>query len=344
MASHRRQLPCNLIIHDGEDMRLLSASPDLIVYLNNKGLRLSFLRDPDRHTFSWYSADLTMTESALHHVTIELPPRGFTLTSHELTSDEKAALSSHLPEDSSGYKIIEIDCQESTTITGFGLPFHGANETVESWVNQHTLIKDIISLPDILHRLSFTLLAKATSAEITHAVSTINYQHIPPDYGYGEESVSCPSESQANITGIGGTWTDPIKESVKFVCLLELKGIFEPEHWRAAHRALRGDLNKVKVRFTLKDRNEKGLDENDREKKHKTGLVVWEAVPLTIATCDELSNIDLRNRIPLGLTRPPSHNFNPITYDDYETAKESRRENVNQVFTGIPSASMVSTI
>ncbi|KAF5663473.1 hypothetical protein FDENT_13119 [Fusarium denticulatum] len=367
---HRPQLPCNLVIRDADEgnMRVISASPNLAVNLNNKGLRLSFLRDQDRQTFSWYSADLTMTESALHHITIQLPPRGFTVNLLKLTSDEKSALSSHLLENSTGYRVMEINCKASTTVTGFGLPFHGANETVDSWVNQHTPIKDVISLPDILRQNTFTLLIKATTMEITRAVSTINSQLIAPDYGYGEQhwwdmdryskqiprnrgsafppTIRFKNENERN-TALTQTHvqdkigTDSIEESVNFVCLLEPKGIFEPEHWRAAHRALRGDLNKVRVRFTWKERDEKKRDDKDRDqksrdgkdrdKKGRTGLVIWEAVPLTFATCDELNGVEIRNRIALGLTRPssgPGHDFIPIAYDDYETAKESRRENL----------------
>ncbi|KAG5821598.1 hypothetical protein H9Q74_000056 [Fusarium xylarioides] len=324
--ANRRQLPCDLIIRDAdENLRLISASPDLAVNINNKGIRLSFLRDPDCHTFSWYSADLTMTESGLHHITIELPPRGFTLTFHDLTTDEKSALSNHLPEDTSGYKIVEINCKASTTVTGFGLPFHGANETVDAWVNQHTPIKDVISLPDILRQNTFTLLIKATSIEITRAVSTIKYQLIPSDYGYGEEHWWDMDRYSKQIPRNRGSAFPPTirfkNENERNTALTQTHVQDEPEHWRAAHRALRGDLNKVRVRFTLKNR-----DEN-----HKTGLVVWDAVPLTFATCEELNGIEIRNRIALGLTRPfagPGRDFNPIAYDDYEKAKEGRRENL----------------
>ncbi|KAI1019941.1 hypothetical protein LB503_006093 [Fusarium chuoi] len=185
----RRRIPCNIILRDAneEPPKLISASPDFVVNLNNKGIRLSFLRDPNRETFSWYSADLAMTESSLHHITIELPPSRFSLTHRELTSDETTALSNHLPEDTSRYKIIDIDCRSSTTVTGFGLPFHGANGTVDSWVNGHSPIQDVISLPDILHKQTFTLLLEATSTEIVRVVSSINAQSIPLDYGYGEE-------------------------------------------------------------------------------------------------------------------------------------------------------------
>nr|RBQ85985.1 hypothetical protein FVER53263_06599 [Fusarium verticillioides] len=325
---HRKQLPCDLIIRDADEatLRLISASPDFVINLNNKGLRLSFLRDPNRETFSWYSADLTMTESALHHITIEFPPRGFTLTFHDLTSDEKSALSNHLPEDASGYKIIDINCKASTIVTGFGLPFHGANEAVDNWVNKHTPIAGVTSLPDILQRQTFTLLIEATSVEITRAASTINSQLIPRDYGYGEQHWWDMNRYSKQIPANRGKAFPPTvhfkNENERDTALTQTHVQDEPEHWRAAHRALRGDLNKVRVRFTLKERD---------EKKRKNGLVVWEAVPLTFATCDELNGVEIRNRIALGLTRPsagPGHDFIPIAYDDYETAKEFRRENL----------------
>ncbi|KAF5967313.1 hypothetical protein FCOIX_12024 [Fusarium coicis] len=260
--SNRKQLPCNLIIRDVDEvaLRLISASPDLAMNLTNKGLRLSFLRDPDRHTFSWYSADLTMTESALHHITIELPPRGFTITFHDLTSDEKSALSNHLPEDASGYKIVDIDCKASTTVTGFGLPFHGANEVVDKL--------------DILQRQTFTLLIQATSVEITRAASTINSQLVPRDYGYGEQH-----------------WWDMDRYSKQIP-------------------ANRGKAFPPTVRFK---------NENERD------------TALTQTHVQDLNGVKIRNRIALGLARPSArqgHDFNPIAYDDYETAKESRRENL----------------
>jgi hypothetical protein len=96
----------------------------------------------------------------------------------------------------------------------------------------------------------------------------------------------------------------------------------EPEHWRAARRALRGDLNKIEVEFTRKQ----------RDGEHRSGPVTWKAVHLTYATGDELNGIDIHNRIPLGLIRPAKgldgHDFCPIAHKDYETAKESRRDNL----------------
>ncbi|EWY87448.1 hypothetical protein FOYG_11648 [Fusarium oxysporum NRRL 32931] len=67
------------------------------------------------------------------------------------------------------------------------VPFRGATETVDNWVNQHTPIKDIIALPDLLRQHSFILLVKATDAEITHIVNSVKSQSILRDYGYGEK-------------------------------------------------------------------------------------------------------------------------------------------------------------
>ncbi|KAF5702111.1 hypothetical protein FMUND_13606 [Fusarium mundagurra] len=283
--ANRRQLPCHLVIRDSDKgLRLISASPDFAVNVINKGIRLSFLRDPDRETFSWYSADLTMTESALHHITIELPPRGFTLTFHDLTSDEKDALSSHLPEDSTGYKIIDINCKASTTVTGFGLSFHGANETVDSWVNQHTPIKEVISLPDILRQNTFTLLIKATSTDITRAASTINSQLTPSEYGYGEEYSKQIPRNRGSVFPPTIRFKD---ENERDTALTQTH---EPEHWRAAHRALRGDLNKVRL----------------------NGVEIRNRIALGLT------------RPSAG----PGHEFNPIAHDDYEKAKDGQQENL----------------
>ncbi|KAL5598138.1 hypothetical protein FOBRF1_011931 [Fusarium oxysporum] len=75
MASYRRQIRSNLVVCDAAEAtpKLIHSLPDLIVNLNNKEIQLSFLRDPDRETFSWYSADLAITESTLYHITVELP-------------------------------------------------------------------------------------------------------------------------------------------------------------------------------------------------------------------------------------------------------------------------------
>ncbi|RYC85595.1 hypothetical protein BFJ63_vAg11565 [Fusarium oxysporum f. sp. narcissi] len=125
MASYRRQIRSNLIVCDAAEAtpKLIHSLLDLIVYLNNKGIRLCFLRDPDHQ-----------------------PPPSPAL-----------------------------------------VPFHETTETVDNWVNQYTPIKDIIALPDLLRQHSFILLVKATDAEITHIVNSVNSQSIPHDYGYGEK-------------------------------------------------------------------------------------------------------------------------------------------------------------
>lgn len=83
-------------------------------------------------------------------------------------------MQSHLSEVNSRYKVLQISILSgsSTTVTGFDfdLPFHRVNETVDSWVNQHTPIDETISLPEILHRQTFTLQVEATNVEINHKI------------------------------------------------------------------------------------------------------------------------------------------------------------------------------
>ncbi|KAL5613141.1 hypothetical protein FOVSG1_002204 [Fusarium oxysporum f. sp. vasinfectum] len=182
MATSRRQIPCNLIVRDADE-----AAPKLI---HSFSCLVLVQRRPDCDRVDAIS---------YHH---RAPPRRFALNSRELTSEETSAFESHLPEDTSGYKVVEINvsCGSSTTVTGFGLPFHGANETVDSWVNQHTPIEDIISLPEILHQRTFTLLLEANSAEITHIVNNINSQSIP--------------STTDTAMSIGGTWTGTADRSL----------------------------------------------------------------------------------------------------------------------------------
>ncbi|WJG35179.1 uncharacterized protein FOBCDRAFT_31323 [Fusarium oxysporum Fo47] len=41
----------------------------------------------------------------------------------------------------SEYRLLELQISphSNTTVIGFGLPFHGANATVDNWVNKHAL-------------------------------------------------------------------------------------------------------------------------------------------------------------------------------------------------------------
>lgn len=217
MAPYRRQIPSNLIICDADEAtpKLIHSLPDLIVNLNNKGIRLSSSATQIVR-LSAGTAPTWPYQSRLYITSPSSFPHRFTLNCRDLTSEERSAFDSHLPEDTSSYKVVEINvsCRSTTTITGFGLLLHGANETVDNWVNQHTPNKDIIALLDLLRQHSFILLVKATDAEITHAINSVNSQSIPRDYGYGENLASTrPPNSQANIAVTDGTWNDTADRS-----------------------------------------------------------------------------------------------------------------------------------
>lgn len=192
MASPR-QILCNLIIRQVTDegtpkLVHLRSSSNFIISLNTKGIRISFPRNPDRSIWSWYSVDLATTDSALYHITIELPPRGFTATHHELTVKHNELLSG-LDGELSEYRLVNLQITPhfNTTVTGFGLPFHGANATVDDWVNKHTPIAGVAPLPEILKTRNFTLLVKASKNDLDNMIKGINDRHQRSDYGYGTE-------------------------------------------------------------------------------------------------------------------------------------------------------------
>ncbi|KAF9769124.1 hypothetical protein IL306_013516 [Fusarium sp. DS 682] len=328
VSTRPRQLRCDLIIRDDSEEsapRLIPSSSFLAINLYNKGIRLSFLRHPDRSIWSWYSADLAVTESALYHVAIELPPRGFAAKYRELTSTEISAFKPFLSQDTSAYKVLDITLSPNSnpTVVGFGLPFHGVNETVDNWVNQHTPIKKVISLPEILKQKNFTLLVKASGVDIDYMIGSIKVHYGDSGYGYGEIHTWDMKRYNQQIPKNRGP---PFPEMIRFEDENErdtaLTQTHEGKHFRAARRALRGDLNKIEVTFLEKQRHDKKV----------SGPVTWEAVHLTFGASDCLRGVNVKDRIPLGLIRPakgqPGHNFSPIAHNDYASAKEARRDNL----------------
>jgi hypothetical protein len=185
-----RQITCGILIPDNSPERgwkCIPSSDSMIIKLVKKGICLSFPRDPDRSIFTWYSPDLTMTDSNHYHITIELPVNGFTTKRAELTSNETAMKSAAL-KDPQGFMIFNINVTEkfNTNIIGFGLPFHSSDLAAHSWVNDHTPIRGIATLPEILQRRDFTLLVHATDLQLDQFVRTLNLQSSPTPYGYGE--------------------------------------------------------------------------------------------------------------------------------------------------------------
>ncbi|KAJ9417779.1 hypothetical protein QL093DRAFT_2642008 [Fusarium oxysporum] len=344
MASPR-QILCNLIIRQVTDegtpkLVHLRSSSNFIISLNTKGIRISFPRNPDRSIWSWYSVDLATTDSALYHITIELPPRGFTATHHELTVKHNELLSG-LDGELSEYRLVNLQITPhfNTTVTGFGLPFHGANATIDDWVNKHTPIAGVAPLPEILKTRNFTLLVKASKNDLDNMIKGINDRHQRSDYGYGTdhqwnwerynrqipklrgmlfpETIRFKTKTKETLLGprstfkMFGTFIMIWNMSTMFLCLLEpSRDEFENRHWRAVHRALKGSFTKLQVEF---------LPNRSRQ------LVTWDASPVIYGDSELPKDIDSYDRIPLVLLRPDTgdgHDFSPIAHDKYEQVNE----------------------
>ncbi|PTD02445.1 hypothetical protein FCULG_00012064 [Fusarium culmorum] len=165
------------------------ATDDKSVFVNltEKGIRLSFPRDTDRSVWAWYSPDLEMTASTLHHITIEL--LGSSTDVSELTDNEAKAFESFVSRDEvEDFRILTLtralDKACCPRVIGFGTPFHGVNTTVDGYVNQDHQICGVASLSEILQRKDFTLLAKET--QIDPFILNLEAPRTPQTFGYGE--------------------------------------------------------------------------------------------------------------------------------------------------------------
>ncbi|RKL01660.1 hypothetical protein BFJ71_g4987 [Fusarium oxysporum] len=319
MASPR-QILCNLIIRQVTDegtpkLVHLRSSSNFIISLNTKGIRISFPRNPDRSIWSWYSADLATTDSALYHITIELPPRGFTATHHELTVKHNELLSG-IDGELSEYRLVDLQISPhyNTTVIGFGLPFHGANATVDDWVNKHTPIAGVAPLPEILKTRNFTFLVKASKNDLDNMIKGINDRHQSSDYGYGTDHGWNWERYNRQIPKLRGML---FRETMRFkdqnerdTAWTQIHVQDENRHWRAVHRALKGSFTKLQVEF---------LPNRSRQ------LVTWDASPVIYGDSELPKDIDSYDRIPLVLLRPDTgdgHDFSPIAHDKYEQVNE----------------------
>ncbi|KAF4969297.1 hypothetical protein FSARC_3452 [Fusarium sarcochroum] len=370
------QLKCALLIpvtSQPEAWRAIPSTSDLNINLTKQSIRLSFAREKDRSVWAFYGAGLDMADSTLHHIAIELPSQGLSVKHRPLEAHEAEAFKSFLSDDDAAdFRVVQIklDDGHNTTVTGFGLPFHGVTMTVNNWVNNNSLIYGAASLTDILQQRNFTLLIKATDAQILAFIQDSKVQKRVIDYGHGdvhtwdmkryaqqiprnrgppfEPKIRFHNANQRDTAltqmHVQDVWDfdDALQDiaETEFVCLIEPKGLFvstriigllfitdinekKSRHWRAARRALSGEMNKLKVTFT------------EREHKRPNGTkfepVTWEAVHLAFGSSDHLRGVNVKDRIPLSLKRPqkgqPGHDFSPIAHDDYQATNErSRRD------------------
>ncbi|KAM0365139.1 hypothetical protein ACHAPK_010045 [Fusarium culmorum] len=354
MVKFSPQIRCTLLIPDHLKEGVWGCIPSVatddksvFVNLTEKGIRLSFPRDTDRSVWAWYSPDLEMTASTLHHITIEL--LGSSTDVSELTDNEAKAFESFVSRDEvEDFRILTLtralDKACCPRVIGFGTPFHGVNTTVDGYVNQDHQICGVASLSEILQRKDFTLLAKET--QIDPFILNLEAPRTPQTFGYGEVHTWDMTRYGRQVPELIGDAFSPsvrlenanerdtaltqmhvqdrigeesAKKTNQFVCLLEPNKVFEPKHWRAARRALHGDASKLEITF--------------KSSKDMAGSVTWEAFHLTFASSDHLSGVNLNRRLALLLTRPEEnsrgHKFCPASYLDYRgTDKKLRRSTV----------------
>ncbi|OBS20115.1 hypothetical protein FPOA_11837 [Fusarium poae] len=351
MAKLPKQVRCTLLIPDPSKEGVWGCIPSLgdedtsvFVNLTPNGIRLSFPRDADRSVWAWYSSDLGMSSSTLHHIAIEL--RGSSADIRQLNDDETKAFEGLVGNDEAeSFRIVTFNSKPdepcSPRITGFGTPFHGVDATVDGYVNHDTQICGVASLSEILQRQNFTILVK--DPILASYISDATGPRKSETFGYGEVHDWDMARYGQQIPKLRGcafgptirfenanerdtaltqmhvqdrVGKEPVEKTTEFVCLLEPQKAFELEHWRAARRALRGDSCKLDITF--------------KPTKGAAWSVTWEASHLTFASSDHLHGVDLERRLPLLLKRPVdgsrSHNFCPDSSPEYEgTGDELKR-------------------
>jgi len=188
------QLKCTLLMPPLSGEGALRAIPsdaatkEVFVNLTKKGVQLSFPRDPDRSIWTWYSPDLQLTDSNMHHMMIELPPAGFQEEIRSLTEDEIKTfepVATHAELEQARILSITLDDNYSPEVTGYGTPFHGANATVDAWINEGAQICGVSSLSEILQSTKFTLIILATENCIREFVKSFKTSKKPKTYGFG---------------------------------------------------------------------------------------------------------------------------------------------------------------
>lgn len=188
------QLKCTLLITPPSGEGALGAIPsdaesqDVFVNLTHSGIKLSFPRDPDRGIWTWYSPDLELTDSNMHHILIELPPGGFQTTGQALITDETKRLFATTGQKVPDVYMVKFTLNENhgVEVIGFGTPFHGANATVDSWINDGAQICEVASLDQILRATEFTLLIPAPEDQIRSITRSLKVRRRDPTFGFGD--------------------------------------------------------------------------------------------------------------------------------------------------------------
>jgi hypothetical protein len=83
-------------------------------------------------------------------------------------------------------RLVSINLALDPTVTGFGIPFHGEDETIDGWINKDEPINDTIKLTELLQQRKFTFLVKASGETVDKLFDMSKSHYKPFDYGYGD--------------------------------------------------------------------------------------------------------------------------------------------------------------
>ncbi|RMJ07944.1 hypothetical protein BHE90_012511 [Fusarium euwallaceae] len=308
------------------------------------GLCLSVPRDANTKVRAWYSSSLRMVPSRTLEIICKFPNQNFTISHRPLSDAESKNLEYAFPSrKATEFCIVSVNLSCDPTVTGFGIPFHGENQTIDGWINEDAPIQGTIKLTQLLQQRSFMLLVQATEEQAEDFFDITASSFKPFHYGYGNNHAwdmnrynhQIPrnrgkgfsprvhyddfNQRDTALTQMHKVGDEPATTTERFVCLLEPEGIFDPKHWRATRRALKGDFAPARVEF-----NELIEDPDDSREPRN---VTWTVVQLTYAS-DLMRQVDLTNRIALGLRRPASgkdRKYTPEASKDYESALDTKR-------------------
>ncbi|KAJ3524606.1 hypothetical protein NM208_g11995 [Fusarium decemcellulare] len=308
------------------------------------GLRLSFLREKDDKAFCLYGAHYDAEDANQLGITCKLPADGYDLGC--LPLDKEKELMEIAPDGATFYlTTVKLHEGHNMIVSGFGLPFRGVDEAVDSWVNRDEPIQGIISLKDLLDKRELTLLIIAATGHLDSFFDMSMMNQEPFHYGYGNyhkwdldryaEQVPTnrglsfePKIAYDNMNQRDTAITQMhVQDVLDYDAALgEIANLPVPTlkwpHLRAARRALRGDRQQVRLYISLP--SDASTDDP----------IAWEGVH--IAGYSELiEGLNLKHQIPVELIQPvdkDNHHISLSKHDCHEEAtKDSTRLEMSMV-------------
>ncbi|KAM0414551.1 hypothetical protein ACHAPT_013610 [Fusarium lateritium] len=303
------------------------------------GFCLSVPRHPDTSVWAWYSSSIDVTPSRRLEITLKFPNNHFTMSHRHLDVSESENLERvWAPQMATAFSVVSVNLTTNPTVAGFGLPFHGENETVDAWINKDEPICGAIKLTQLLQQKS-RFLVKATGDQVDEFFAVTASHHKPFHYGYGDHQQIPRNRGLAFLPKIR---YDDFNQRDTALTQMHVQDVWDfhaaleeietmdipafPRHWRAARRALKGDFTPILVEFDAdKDKDKLVIPRSALDDHHRPrSPVTWNAVHLSYGS-DLMRRVDLKDRIAIGLMRPASGNdrkYSPDASKDYTSTLE----------------------